>query len=154
MFIYFLLYNIVLVLPYINMHPPWVYTCSPSWTPLPPPSPYHHSGSSQCTRPKLPVSCIEPGLAIHFLYDIIHVLMPFSQIIPLSTTESKRLFYTSVSLLLSCIQGCCYHLSKFHIYALVYCIGVSFWLTSLCIIGSSFMHLIRTDSNVFFLMAE
>ena len=26
----------------------------------------------------------------------------------------------------------------------------SFWLTSLCIIGSSFTHLIRTDSNVFF----
>ena len=32
--------------------------------------------------------------------------------------------HTSVSLLLSRIQGCCYHLSKFHIYALVYCIGV------------------------------
>ena len=30
----------------------------------------------------------------------------------------------------------------------------SFWLTSLCIIGSGFIHLIRTDSNVFFLMAE
>ena len=30
----------------------------------------------------------------------------------------------------------------------------SLWLTSLCIIGSSFIHLIRTDSNVFFLMAE
>ena len=30
----------------------------------------------------------------------------------------------------------------------------SFWLTSLCIIGSSFIHLIRTDSNVFFLMDE
>ena len=29
----------------------------------------------------------------------------------------------------------------------------SFWLTSLCIIGSSFIHLIRTNSNVFFLMA-
>ena len=29
----FLLYNIVLVLPYINMNPPRVYTCSPSWTP-------------------------------------------------------------------------------------------------------------------------
>ena len=26
--LFFLLYNIVLVLPYINMHPPWVYTCS------------------------------------------------------------------------------------------------------------------------------
>ena len=38
------------------------------------------SGSSQCTRPKHPVSCIEPGLAIHFIYDIIDVSMPFSQI--------------------------------------------------------------------------
>ena len=28
----------------------------------PPPSPYHPSGSSQCTSPKHPVSCIEPGL--------------------------------------------------------------------------------------------
>ena len=31
---------------------------------------------------------------------------------------------TSVSLLLSRTQAYCYHLSKFHIYALVYCIGV------------------------------
>ncbi|XP_010843087.1 PREDICTED: cytochrome P450 3A29-like [Bison bison bison] len=30
-------------------------------------------GSSQCTSPKLPVSCIEPGLEIRFLYGIIHV---------------------------------------------------------------------------------
>ena len=43
---------------------------------------------------------------------------------PAPPTESKRLFYTSVSLLLSCIQGCRYHLSKFHIHVLVYCIGV------------------------------
>ena len=122
----FKLYNIVLVLPYINMNPPQVYTCSPSWTLLPPPSPYHTSGSSQCTSPKHPVSCIEPGLATRCIYDIIHVLMPVSQIIPPSSspTESKMLFYTSVSLLLSCIQGYCYHLSKFHIYALVYCIGI------------------------------
>ena len=42
-----LLYNTVLVLPYINMNPPRVYTCSQSWTPLPPPSPYHLSGLSQ-----------------------------------------------------------------------------------------------------------
>ena len=115
-----------MVLPYINMNLPQVYTCSPSWTLLPPPSPYHPSGLSLCTSPKHPVSCIEPGLAIHFLYDIIHVSMPFSQIIPLlpSPTESKRLFYTSLSLLLSHIQGYHYHLSKFHIYVLVYCIGV------------------------------
>ena len=34
--------------------------------------------------------------------------------------ENKRLFYTSVSLLLSCIQGYRYHLSKFHTYVLEY----------------------------------
>jgi len=102
-FLFFLLYNIVLVLPYINMNPPWVYTCSPSWTPLPPSSPYHPSGSSQCTSPEHPIFCIEPGLVIHFTYDIIYVSMPFSQIIPPSPspTESNRLFYTSVSFLLS-----------------------------------------------------
>ena len=63
----------------------------PILSPLPPPSPYHPSGSSQCTSPEHPVSCIEPGLAIHFTYDIIHVSMPFSQIIPPlhSPTESK-----------------------------------------------------------------
>ena len=108
------------------MNLPQVYICYPSWTLFPPPSPYHPSGSSQCTSPKHPVSCIKPGLATRFLYDIIHVSMPFFQIIPPSPspTESKRLFDTSVSLLLSLIQGYCYHLSKFHIYVLVYCIGI------------------------------
>ena len=138
------------------MNLPQVYMCSPSRTLLPPPSPYHPTGSSQCSSPKHPVSCIEPGLATCFIYDIIHISMPFSQIIPPSPspTESKRLFYTSVSLLLSHIQGYCYHLYKFHIYVLVYCTGV--FLSGLLhsIISTSFIHLIRTDSNVFFLMAE
>ena len=73
-----------------------------------------------------PVSCIQPGPATCFAYDNIHVSMLPSQTIPPlpSPTESKRLFFTSVSLLLSRTQGYCYHLSKFHIYVLVYCIGV------------------------------
>ena len=125
-FYFILLYNTVLVLPYIDMNQPWVYMSSQSWTPLPPPTPYHLSGSSPCTSPKHPVSCIEHRLAIHFLPDSIHVSMPFSQIIPPSPspTESKSPFYRSVFLLLSRIEGYHYHLSKFHICVLVYCIGV------------------------------
>ena len=98
----------------------------PILNPPPTSSSYHPSGSSQCTSPEHPVSCIEPGLVICFTCDNLHVSVPFSHIIPLlpSPTESKGLFYTSVSLLLSCIQGYRYHLSKFHIYVLVYCTGV------------------------------
>ena len=55
----FNLYITVLVLPNIKMNPPQVYMCSPSWTLLPPPSPYHPSGSSQCTSPKHPVSNLD-----------------------------------------------------------------------------------------------
>ena len=90
--------NTVLVLPYIDMNPPQVYMSSQSWTPLPPPTPYHLSGSSPWTSPKHLVSCIEHRLVILFLRDSIHVSMPFPQIIPPSPSpsESKRLFYTSV----------------------------------------------------------
>ena len=90
---YYLLYNTVLDLPYINTHLPWVYTCSPSWTPLPPPSPYHPSGSSQCTSPKLPVSCIEPGLVIRFLHDIIHVFNDHTFFHPYSAHVYKFLMH-------------------------------------------------------------
>ena len=95
---------------------------NPSPTSLPIPSlwviPVH--------QPQASCICTEPRLAIRFLCDIIHVSMPFSQIIPPSPspTESKRLFYTSVPFLLSRIMGYRYHLSKSHIYVLVYCIGV------------------------------
>ena len=67
----------------------------PILNPLPPASPYHLSGSSQCTSPEHPVSGIEPGLAIHFIYDIIHVSMPFSQIIPPSPSPTME-YYSAI----------------------------------------------------------
>jgi len=99
----FKLYIIVLVLPNIKMNLPQVYMCSPSWTLLPPPSPYHPSGSSQCTSPKHPVSCIKPGLATRFLHDILHVSMSFSQIFPPSPSPRvhKTVLYISVSFAVS-----------------------------------------------------
>ena len=56
LFFIFKLYIIVLVLPNIKMNPPQVYMCSPSWTLLPPPSPFHPLG-----RPSAPAPSIQYG---------------------------------------------------------------------------------------------
>ena len=105
-FYFILLYNTVLVLPYIDMNLPRVYMSSQSWIPLPPPTPYHLSGSSPCTSPKHPVSCIEHRLALRFLHGSIHVSMPFSQIILRSTLSlslrvQKSVLYICVSFAVS-----------------------------------------------------
>ena len=70
LFYFSILYWFCHIFTWIHHRCTWV---PQPWTPLPPPSPYHLFGSSQCTSPKHPVSCIEPRLAIRFLYDIIHV---------------------------------------------------------------------------------
>ena len=144
-------------LPYIDMNHPWVYMCSPSWTPVPLPSPSHPSGSSQCTSPEHPVSCIKPGLAICFymwqytyfsaiLSD--HPTLAFSHRVQntvLHICVSFAISHTGLSLPSVLIPYICVSI-------LYWCFSV--WFTSLCIIGSSFIHLIRTDSNVLFLMTE
>ena len=99
---------------------------------FPPPSPSHPSGLSQCTGFECPVSCIKLGLVIYFTYGNTYLSVLFSQIILPSPSPQKPvlyicvslLFFISVSLLLPCIYDHHYHLSKFHIYVLIYCIGV------------------------------
>ena len=79
------------------------FTCVPH--PDPPSVPIPSLCVFPVHQPWALVSCIQPELAICFTLDNIHVSMLFSQIIPPlpSPTESKILFYTSVSLFLSCI---------------------------------------------------
>ena len=115
-------------LPYIDMNQPHVDMCSPSWSPLPPPSPSRPSRSSQCTNPERPVSCIEPGLVICSTSDNIHVSMLFSQIIlwnhPCFSHRAQKSVLYILSLLLSLISGHHYHLSKVHICVVIYCIVI------------------------------
>ena len=96
-----LLYNIVMIFA-IHQHEPatGIHVSSRPEPPHLPPSPLYPSGLSQSTGFGCPASCIELALVIPFTYGYIHISMLFSQIIsPLSSpTESKSLFFTSVSL--------------------------------------------------------
>ena len=60
-----------MVLPYINMNPHHMGNmCSPSWPLLPPPSPYHPSGSSQCTSSCASLNC-------YFVFNFFVSWFPF-----------------------------------------------------------------------------
>ena len=156
LFIYFNHSILWWFLPYIDMNQPWVYMSPPSWTPVPPPSPFHPSGSSQCTSPECPVSCIKPGLAIYFTY-VIYMFQCYS-------LKSSHLRLLSQSPKVSSLHLCFFCCLTYRVIVTIflnsiYMINIlywyfSFWFTSLCIIGPSFIHLIRTDSNALFLIAD
>ena len=93
--------------------------------------------------------------------DLFHIwyYTCFNAILPnhptLALSQSPKDGSISVCLLLSRI----WVIITIFLNSIYICVSIlywcfSFWLTSLCIIGSSFIHLIRTDSNVFFLMTE
>ena len=81
------------------------FTCVPHPDPPSPSLPTPSLWVIPVHQPRALVSCTQPGLVICFALDNKHVSMLFSHIIPPSPSpiESKSLFYTSVSLFLSCI---------------------------------------------------
>ena len=76
------------------------------YTRVPHPEPSSHLpphtiplGHPSVPAPKHPVSCIEPGLAIHFLYDIIrfNAILPNHPTLSLSHRVQKTVLYLCVS---------------------------------------------------------
>ena len=112
-------------LSYIDLNQPWIYMCSPSQSPLPPPSPPHPSGSSQCTSPE------HLSHASNLVWcSISSLIIYLFQSCSLETSHSR--------LLPQSLEVCSVHLCLFFcfsyrvivniflnsIYMLVYCIGV------------------------------
>ena len=144
-------------LPYIDMNQPCVYMCSPSWTPshLPPhPIPQGHPSAPA-------LSALSHALNLDWR-SISHMAIYIFQCYSLKSSHPHFLLQSpkvcSLHLCLFCSLAYRVIVTIFLNFIYI-CISVlywcfSFWLTSLCIIGSSFIHLIRTDSNEFFLTAE
>ena len=129
----------------------------PILNPSPPPSPFHPSGLSQCTsREHLSHASNLDWRSVSYMviyYTCSNAILSDLPTLAFSHRVQNTILYICVSFAVSHIW-LSLPSSKFHMYVLVYYIGVFLCLTSLSIIGSSFIHLIRTDSNVFFLMAE
>ena len=107
------------------MNQPWVYMCPPPEPPthLPPhPIPQGH--------PSAPALSTLSHASNLDWRSVSHMIIYMFQCYSLKSShphllpQSPKDFFTSVSLLLSRIKGHHYHLSKFHIYALIYCIDV------------------------------
>ena len=109
-------------LPYIDMKQPWIYMYSSSQSPLPPPSPPDPSGSSQCTRSEHLSHACNLGW-----WSVSPLIIYMFRCCSLETSHprllQKSVLYICVSFSVLHI-GLLFHISKFHIYALVYWIGL------------------------------
>ena len=104
-FYFILLYNTVLVLPYIKMNPPRVYTVpnSEPLSRLPPHTIFLGHPSAPAPSIQYHASNLDWRFVSHMILYMFQFHSPKSSH-PLPLPESKRLFFISVSLLLSRIQ--------------------------------------------------
>ena len=136
------------------------YTYVPSLLNLPPtPTPSHSSRLSQSTS----LSSLSHTANSHWLSTlqrVVYMLPHCSLSVPpspsthLPTCVHKSVLYVCVSIAALQIGSSVLSFQIPYISINIWYLFFSFWLTSLCIIGSRFNHLIRTDSNVFLYMAE
>ena len=133
-------------------------TCvPPSLNPFPPPSSLIPLG---CLR-ALALSALLHASNLHWP-STLHVIIYMFQCYSLKSSHPLLLPHSPKVCSLHLCLFCCLIYRVIIIIFLNYiyiCVNIlhwcfSFWLTSLCIIGSSFIHLIRTDSNAFFFIAE
>ena len=108
----------------------------------------------------VPESYSKFSLATYFAYGIVNLYVTFSIHLHFSLLSShsihRSVLYVCFSSAALKINSSVPSLQRDSIYI---CVSIqylysSFWVTSLCIIGSSFVYLIRTDSNLFLVMAE
>ena len=119
------------------------------------------SGSSQCTSPKHPVSCIKPRLVIHFLHDSIHVALNFKCNYLFNYRNSvcfqtyiivfSRLIFTHiVSLKSTCLTSCSHNIKilsfyRAHSTVFCFCCGSHSWtfsiFTVIALMGWHFLEL-------------
>ena len=124
----------------------------PSWTSLPSPSP---SPLQPVTEPlfEFPESHCKFPLAIYFTHGIVNFYVTLSIHLPFSLLSSHcahwSVLYICFSLAALKINSSVPSLQIAYIRVSIWYLYFSFWLTSLCVIGSRFVRLIRTDSNAF-----
>ena len=153
----YLFYNIALILPYIDMNQQWVYMCSPPWNPshFPPHAIHLGHPNAPALSTLYHASNLDWWFISHMIIYMFQCHSPKSSHplpLPQSPKDCLIHLYFFCCLTYSVIITIFLNLIYICISILYWCF--SFWLTSLCIMGSSFIHLIRTDSNEFFLMAE
>ena len=144
-----------MVLPYIDMNPPLVYMSSQSWTPPHQPlSPYLGHPSAPAPSILYPVSNLDWRYVSYMIEYMFQCHSPKSSH-PLHLPQSPKV--CSIHLCLFCCLAYRVIITIFlnSIYMCYYTVLVFFFLAYFSLYNQpSFIHLIRTDSNVFFLMPE